>query len=128
MGDIEPPLTVVVVSYNVAELLRRCLESVFYSFAAAGLPPHVVVVDNASSDGSPAMVREMFPDVALLANDVNRGFGAACNQGLALAGEAALFLNPDTEPAPNALGIMLRRLEATPRAAVVGPALRYPDG
>src|SRR4051812_31517909 len=124
----EPPLTAVVVSYEVAGLLHRCLESVYHSFAAAGLPAHVVVVDNASRDGSSQLVRDAFPGAVLLANETNRGFGAACNQGLALAGETALFLNPDTELAPEAIEALHSRLGTTARAAIVGPALRYPDG
>jgi GT2 family glycosyltransferase len=121
-------LTVVVVSYNVAGLLCRCLESAYQAFATAGLPPDVIVVDNASRDGSAQVVRTAFPQAALQANESNCGFGAACNQGLALAGAAALFLNADTELAPDAIATLLRRLETTPRAAVVGPALRYADG
>jgi N-acetylglucosaminyl-diphospho-decaprenol L-rhamnosyltransferase len=128
-------LSVVVVSFNVAPLLRRCLTSLRRASAevtsAGGLgvsTVDVTVVDNASSDGSVELVRREFPDVRLLANGDNRGFGAACNQGTAGAGDAVLFLNPDAELLPGALGALLWRLQARPRAAVVGPRLIYPGG
>src|SRR5207302_32564 len=82
---------------------RRCLDSLYRAFAEANLPPHVVVVDNASTDGSVAMVRQEFPKLLVIENSTNVGFGAGCNQGLAAAGDAVLFLNPDTELAPYAL-------------------------
>ena len=126
------PLTVVVVSYNVASLLERCLSSVIAerSAFACGASDRVVVVDNASSDGSVRLVQREFPQVQVLANQTNLGFGAGCNQGLAEAarGGAVLFLNPDTELAPGALRTLLDRLETAPRAALVGPSLRYADG
>jgi N-acetylglucosaminyl-diphospho-decaprenol L-rhamnosyltransferase len=124
-------VTVVVVSYNVAALLGPCLESVqrtldalrFGSSHSGG----IVVVDNASCDGSAALVRERFPNATVVENQENAGFGAACNQGLALAREAVLFLNPDTEMGEESLLRLLLRLEQTPAAALVGPRLVYPD-
>ena len=87
-------LTVIIVSWNVRELLRRCLESL----ALARGTMDVIVVDNASTDGSPDMVRTDFPHAHLVRNDANRGFPAANNQGLSLSqGRSLLLLNPDTE-------------------------------
>lgn len=121
-------LTIVVVSYNTAALLRKCLAAVYAN-------PHprytfeLFVVDNASSDDSVEMVRQEFPQVKLIANPDNRGFATASNQGLARArGNYLLLLNPDTEVIGPALWQMLGFLEAEPQAAVVGPGLVYPDG
>jgi GT2 family glycosyltransferase len=121
-------LSVVIVSYNTAKLLRACLQSVY-----ANLHPQysveVIVVDNASTDDSAEMVRRDFPQVHLIANSENRGFAAANNQALKVAkGNFIVLLNPDTEVVGDALWQMLAFLEAEPHAAMVGPALLYPDG
>lgn len=122
-----PALSVVVVSFNVAPLLVRCLRAVLAERVPGG--HEVIVVDNASADGSAALVRERFPEVRLVANEANVGFARATNQGLALArGRALLLLNPDTEPQPGALATLLDFLDRHPDAAAVGPALRNPDG
>jgi len=122
------PLTIAIVSYNVAPLLDACLRSVQAAAGELGEPAAAIVVDNASRDGSAALVRERFPWVQVIENAQNRGFGAACNQALALAGELLLLLNPDTILEPGALPALVARLRATPRAAIVGPRLRFPDG
>ncbi|MBN9388710.1 MAG: glycosyltransferase family 2 protein [Chloroflexi bacterium] len=121
-------LSIVVVSYNTVGLLRKCLAAVYAN-------PHprytfeLFVVDNASADDSVEMVRQEFPQAILIANPDNRGFATASNQGLAQAkGDFLLLLNPDTEVQGPALWQMLGFLEAEPQAAVVGPALLYPDG
>jgi GT2 family glycosyltransferase len=140
-------VTAVVVSYNVAPLLEPCLRSLTQAaveLGARGDRLEVVVVDNASADDSPGMVRRLFPDARLIENVRNLGFGAACNQGAAAteggtrqgAGEAeaegterfTLFLNPDAVLGPGALAALLARLRATPRAAIAGPRVAYPDG
>lgn len=121
-------LTVAVVSYNVRDLLRRCLDSVYRGFAEMDLAPHVIVVDNASVDGSAAMVREAFPGVEVIANATNAGFGAACNQALARAGEIIVFLNPDAELTPGALPVLRHVLDTHPDVALAGPRLTFPDG
>jgi N-acetylglucosaminyl-diphospho-decaprenol L-rhamnosyltransferase len=127
-------LTAIVVSWNVCDLLRRCLYSLLASAQTppghrAGLDVEIVVVDNNSSDGSPEMVRTEFPQVRLIANDENRGFTAANNQGLlASHGRFLLLINPDTEVVGDALAVMVRYMEAHPRVGVLGPQLLYPDG
>ena len=126
-------LTIVIVSWNVRDLLRRCLSSVFEARRSASgiLEPRaeVIVVDNASTDGSLEMVRSEFPQVRLLANPENRGFTAANNQGLALSqGRYLLLLNPDTEIVGDALATMLGFLETHPQVGALGPQLLYPDG
>ncbi|HVG98086.1 MAG TPA: glycosyltransferase family 2 protein [Chloroflexota bacterium] len=129
--DRPATITAVVPSYNVASLLERCLAALRQSDAelrTRGDRLDVVVVDNASRDGSADLVRQRFPRVTLVANPDNRGFGAACNQGAAGAGEFVLFLNPDAEVAPGALSGLLSTLRARPGAAIAGPRLVYPDG
>lgn len=122
-----PDLSVIIVNWNVRDLLRRCLESVFASPFGGSL--EVLVVDNASADGSGEMVRTEFPQVHLIANAENRGFPAANNQGLALArGRYILLLNPDTEVVGDALQAMVAFADAHPDVGVVGPQLLNPDG
>ncbi len=123
-------LTIIIVSWNVRDLLRRCLRSIQDSALATGnLQVEIIVVDNASSDGSPEMVVAEFPDVHLVVNAENRGFTAANNQGLALSrGRFLLLLNPDTEVVGDALSAMVRYMETHPEVGAVGPQLRYPDG
>ena len=91
-----PDFSLVIVSFQVRDLLERCLASL----ARVSTPPvcEIIVVDNASSDNSAAMVREKFPQVTLIENAKNVGFAAANNQGLTLAtGRYWMLLNPDTE-------------------------------
>lgn len=86
-------------------------------------------MDNASADGSAALVRERFPHVRVIANTENRGFAAACNQGLRSAAGAALcLLNPDTELFPGALAALAAFLDSHPEVGVVGPTLLHSDG
>lgn len=119
-----PDMAVVVVSYETRELLRACLESV-----RAEAPAEVVVVDNASRDGSAGMVRAAFPEVRLLDNAGNPGFGAAANQGIAACRSPyVLLLNGDTRVRPGALEVLGRELAGHPRAAVAGPQLLNADG
>jgi len=123
-----PEVSVIIVSYNTRELLRECIESILCE-QGDGLAVEVIVVDNASADGSAAMVAERFPQVRLIANPDNRGFGAACNQGLEVArGRYALILNADIRAQPGALQRLVAFMDAHPDAAVCGGQLRYPDG
>lgn len=103
-----------VVSYNVAPLLRRCL-------AGLGEADEVVVVDNASTDDSVEIVRREFPSVALISSPENGGFSTAVNQAARVAtGDFLLLLNPDTEVAPGVLSAMRDALVRRPRAAAIG--------
>jgi N-acetylglucosaminyl-diphospho-decaprenol L-rhamnosyltransferase len=123
-------LTVVVVSYNVERLLGACLEALRAAIARApDLPTRVVVVDNASRDGSVALVRERFPEFEVRALDRNLGFSAGNNVALRDAdGPFVLLLNPDTEVRDDAPAALVRFLEAHPKAGTVGGRLVYPDG
>jgi GT2 family glycosyltransferase len=132
-------LSVVIVSWNVRDLLRRCLSSITRDrrtkedFGPPTKSPQplveIIVVDNASTDGSAKMVREKFPDVGLIANARNLGFSRANNQGLALStGRYTLILNPDTEIIGDALATMVDYMDGHPEVGALGPQLRYPDG
>jgi hypothetical protein len=138
-------LGIVVVSYNTRELLRDCLRSVYASQGDVSF--EVCVVDNASSDGSPAMVANEFPQTQLIANKENLGYPTANNQGLRAFGfvdqpghpdsavsqstdrpSFALLLNSDTEVLPDALTAMLDFMGNHPDAGAAGPKLVRPDG
>ncbi|MHB8992743.1 MAG: glycosyltransferase family 2 protein [Chloroflexota bacterium] len=120
-------LTVIVVNWNTRELLRRCLLSLQLAPDAAGA--QLVVVDNASSDGSAEMVRSQFPRVELIPSGANLGFAGGNNLALSRAlGRYVLFLNPDTEVNPGAIGSMVHYLDDRPEVALVGTTLLNPDG
>lgn len=117
----------VVVSYNVRELLLACVDSLVAACEAGELD-EIVVVDNASTDGSAAAVRARFPDVRVI-EAPNRGFGAGANAGIdATTSAYVLILNPDTVVPRGTVAGLARYLDAHPATAVVGPLLRYPDG
>ncbi len=126
-------LAIIIVSWNVCELLRRCLQAVAASLAGSGIAYETLVVDNASADGTPAMLRAEFPLVRLIEPGANLGFAGGNNLALRAVlreGQArhVLLLNPDTEPLGDAIPRLLRALEARPELLAVGPQLRYPDG
>ena len=133
-------LAIIIVSWNVRELLSNCLSSIANELASdPDLSASIWVVDNASEDGSAGMVADRFPEVRLIANSNNRGFAAANNQALREAGFAGdrpagelpayvILLNPDTTLEPGALRVWLEAAAEQPSAGVVGAALRYPDG
>lgn len=121
--------SIIIVNWNVRDLLVACLQSVFDHTRLAHGTFEVIVVDNASRDGSVAAVRERFPQVVCIANDENLGFGRANNQAYELcSGKFVLLLNPDTLVLDNAMGRMLELLEAREDVALVGPRLVYGDG
>lgn len=121
-------LSVIIVSYNTCQLLDDCLSSLL----AADPPPgeiEIIVVDNASADGSQEMVREKYPQVKLLALEQNLGFSTANNRGTAVAGgRAILFLNSDTVLSKQALVQPFQYLQENPQIGAVTVRLIYPDG
>ena len=118
-------LSIVTVSYNVRDYLAACLRSL--ANGAPGLRTEVVVVDNASGDGSADLVEEAFPQVRLVRNRENLGFARAVNRGLALTGGRwLLLLDPDTVVPPGALEALVRAAERWPEVGVAGPALSDP--
>lgn len=113
-----PKVSIVIVNWNTRDLLRNCLASVSDQ---TSVRHEVIVVDNASTDGSADMVRAEFPGVVLIANAGNHGFAGANNQGLAVArGETLLLLNPDTIILDHAIDRMLDWLAAHPAVGCVG--------
>lgn len=120
-------ISIIIVTWNTRELLRRCLESV--EATLQHLSYEVIVVDNASTDGSPAMLRERFPSVDLIENDENRGFGAANNQALRIMkGRYALLLNSDTLLTESAVSELFTYLERHPDVAMACGQLLNADG
>jgi N-acetylglucosaminyl-diphospho-decaprenol L-rhamnosyltransferase len=118
-------LSVVIVNYNTCDDLRACL----IALHACSPLPEIIVVDNASTDGSASMVKREFPSVKLLPLEHNSWFCAGNNQGIDVAGgEYVLLLNPDTVPAPDSLNLMLDYLKTHYDYAGVTAQLRYPDG
>lgn len=128
-------LSIIIVSWNVRELLDKCLASLRQSRRT--IPPglqdefslEVIVVDSASEDGSARLVRENHATVVLLPQKENVGFTRGNNIGLARArGDYLLLLNPDTEVSPDALATMLNYMTRHPRAGILGPHTLNSDG
>jgi N-acetylglucosaminyl-diphospho-decaprenol L-rhamnosyltransferase len=136
-GERSKTLAVVVVSYNVRELLKRCLEHALASLALApDLTAQVWVVDNASEDASAAMVKREFPSVRLVAARENLGFARGNNLAMRWldlpdgedAPDFVMLLNPDAEPLGDAIGLMAHHLIENPALGGVGAQLQYADG
>ncbi len=103
-------ITVVIVNWNTGDLLRNCLNSVYETMK--DIRYEIIVVDNASTDGSVAMLRKEFPTVTIIENRENRGFGAANNQAFAvMKGRYALLLNSDTILTKHAIGELFQFME-----------------
>ncbi len=120
-----PLVSLIVVTYNSAELLSRF-------FAALATTRYryyeVVVVDNASHDTTLDYLAQHQPQVRVLANRKNVGFGCACNQGAAIAhGDLLVFLNPDVTVTPDWLTILVQHIQAQPDVAIICPSTLYPD-
>jgi len=115
-------VSAIVVTHNAAAWIERSLESL------AGTGAEVIVVDNASTDGTPGLVREKFPGARVIEQE-NRGFGAGNNAGMRVAsGRYYVLLNPDAWLTEGALEKLVAFAEEHPEAAVVGPRLLNPDG
>lgn len=123
MTTDHPPVRIVVLNYNGAGRIERCLERLL----ATRYPDmRVTVVDNASSDGSPASIEQAFPEVELIENGANLGFSRGNNRALCVASEPFLgLLNPDTEVEPNWLHPLVARLNGDPLAGGVGAKLLH---
>jgi len=123
-------LSIVIISWNVRELLRRCLDSIQESLKGEKvLSVETIVFDNGSTDGSADMAREGFTWVHLMESEVNLGFTKGNNLALGQSeGRYLLLLNPDTEVEGDALGTMVAYMEAHPRVGALGPQLLNPDG
>lgn len=120
-------VSVCIVSWNTAELLSDCLESIYRGTHLENY--EIIVVDNASDDCSASMIEAEHPDVILLKNSCNLGFAKANNQAMSVcSGRYVLLLNSDTVIREGAIDGMVEFMENTPRAGACGPKLLYADG
>lgn len=121
-------VSAVIVSWNTADLLDLCLQSLI-DHPPTGRSMEIVVVDNGSTDGSDELVRSKYPQVVLEANAKNEGYTRANNRAMRQSkGKYLLLINADAFVTAGSIDTMLARLEQDPRAAVVGPRLVYGDG
>jgi GT2 family glycosyltransferase len=116
--------TIIIVNYNAGPFLRECLESL----AECPADKEIIVVDNASTDNSLSFLDDV-ANVRVLRNERNKGFAAACNQGLSIAGgETVLFLNPDCSLDGEVIPRLLKALHSKKNVGMVGGLLVNPDG
>jgi GT2 family glycosyltransferase len=119
-------ISIIIVSWNTAQLLENCLRSILANPPLSSL--EIWIVDNASTDGSPRMVREKFPQVHLIENHENVGFARANNQALQRStGQYCLLLNPDTLVSPGALQALVDFLDKHPKTGATGPRILNHD-
>lgn len=122
-----PKISVIIVSYNVRNYLQQTLNSL--QRALRPFPYEIIVVDNASDDGSAAYVRARFPEVRLIANSVNVGFARGNNQALQQAsGDYLVLINPDTIAQEDTFVRLVEFMQANPDAGMVGCKILNPDG
>lgn len=122
-----PEISVVIVNWNTKDLLRACLESVYKYPPAVDFD--VVVVDNASTDGSQEMVKANFPQARLIQNEANVGFAKANNQAIRESkADFVLLLNSDAEVLEDSINGLYNLLTKNPKVAVVGPLIKNPGG
>ena len=120
-------LSIIIVNYNVKEFLQNLLHSI--DKAAQNISHEIIIIDNASDDGSVEFLQQKFPDVKLIINKENLGFGRANNIGMKEAkGKYLLLLNPDTLLSENLLQEMITFLDNTPEAGIAGCKILNPDG
>ncbi len=117
-------VSIIIVSWNVKDLLQKCVESI--QQYSSNISYEIIVVDNASTDGTAEMIQQ-FPEVTYIQNNTNAGFAKANNQGITQAqGEYILLLNPDTEFTENTIEQCIGRFDGT--VGVIGCQLHNPDG
>ena len=122
-----PPVSIIIVSYNTGDYIRRCLASLYGDYP--DIVAEGIVVDNASSDGSVDMIEAEFPQVRTIRNPVNLGYAKAVNRGIEEAsGVYFLVLNPDIETGAEAVTRLWEFMEKTPDAGIAGSKLLNPDG
>ena len=123
----DKPLSIVIVNYNVKNLLKRCLESVFKY--QKDMEFEVIVVDNNSTDHSQKMLRSDFPQVRVIENKRNLGFSAGCNQGIRESrGRYILLSNPDTELTPGGFKNMIDFMDSRRKVGICGPKMTDQKG
>lgn len=120
-------LSVIIVNWNVKQLLSDCLRSLLT--AEQGVELEIIVIDNHSTDGSVEMIKQEFPQVKLITSETNLGFAVANNLGLKSAiGDYLMLLNPDTVVPAGSLKALVEYLQAHPEVGIVGPHIMNPDG
>lgn len=125
----EPVVSIIIVNWNVRDMLRASLRSVYDEGGVEASVMRVIVVDNASADQSAEMVRREFPQVELIVNADNAGFGRANNQALdRCTGPYVLLLNPDTVVRRNGISDLIDAMNRQPDVAVLGCRLLNADG
>lgn len=118
----ELSVSIIIVNYNTKIYLRDCIQSILQT--AKEISFEIIVVDNASSDGSIEMIKKEFKDINLICNTVNNGFAKANNQGISISqGKYLFFLNPDTLVLKDSISELMLFLERNLRCAIVGPKL-----
>ena len=127
MGEVDAKVAVAMVSLNCKGVLRDCLDSL--RTLDPPIPLELILVDNASTDGTLEMVRADYPELAVIENDGNKGFSIATNQGVeATTAPYVLLLNTDTIVEPDSISTLVQFLEDNPKAAAVGPKVLNGDG
>ncbi|NOZ75931.1 MAG: glycosyltransferase [FCB group bacterium] len=122
-----PSVSVLIVNYNVRDYIIHCIQSVRQSDYSGTV--EIIVVDNHSFDDSVAMIRKQFPEITVLANATNRGFGKAVNQAAEKAtGDYFLILNPDTVVQENSISRLITYVQTHPEIGMVGPKILNADG
>ncbi|MDP4197548.1 MAG: glycosyltransferase family 2 protein, partial [Bacteroidota bacterium] len=120
-------LSIIIVNFNVKEFLQNLLNSIQRS--SPSISKEIIVVDNASDDGSVEMLEEKFPGVKLIANKKNVGFGIANNMGLEISsGRYILLINPDTIVQEDTFEKLIAFFESTPDAGLAGCKVLNSDG
>ena len=120
-------LSIIIVNYNVRDFLMHTLESI--QKAVLSIPHEIIIVDNASVDGSVEMVKNRFPDVKLIENQVNKGFAAANNQAIKIStGEYIALINPDTVMQEDTFSSMLKFMDDHSDAGAATCKILNPDG
>jgi GT2 family glycosyltransferase len=123
----EPEISILIVSYNTKDLLRKCLNNVIEN--SQGLSYEIIIVDNASKDGSPEMVAAEFPQIRLIRSDINLGFGPANNVAYqASQGKYIILLNSDAFLHPRTLNLSLDKVKSDASIGLGGARLINSDG
>ena len=120
-------LSIIIVNYNVKEFLQNLIHSI--EKASTNLTKEIIIIDNASDDGSVEFIKEKFPQIKLIANQTNLGFGKANNIGLKqAAGKYILLINPDTLVAEDTFEKMIQFFESNKNVGLAGCKILNPDG
>ncbi len=128
--QLPPQLSVLIVTYNSSQTIQACIESLMSELEA--ILGEVIIIDNHSTDDTPAILETLaakYPELQIDLNRVNRGFAAGNNQALAKArGQQILILNPDTIIQARVLTHLLEELQKSEQIGIVAPQLQFPDG